>query len=206
MEPVKPLLIIVGTLFVALIIVLPLIRHYLRTGDWAVVVRDTSTPIEQLVRWGTVGLFAAVISWIAAVHIATPTALALFPYPPAIQAAGLCFALGFTIVIAAQAQMGLAWRIGIDDQPTQLQTSGLFSRIRHPIYSGIMLILIGLFAATPSPWTIAIGVIGALFVTLQALLEEGHLLAQHGERYLRWAHQTGRFVPRLFRREEHPTH
>jgi hypothetical protein len=36
-------------------------------------------------------------------------------------------AAGLALVVAAQAQMGASWRIGIDDRPTALRTGGVFA-------------------------------------------------------------------------------
>jgi protein-S-isoprenylcysteine O-methyltransferase Ste14 len=94
--------------------------------------------------------------------------------------------------------MGRAWRIGIDpENRTDLADSGPYRRIRHPIYGGWLLMLLGSVLVVPHP-AIAIGaVVTALGVALQARREERHMVDTFGDRYVRYAAHTGRFLPRL---------
>jgi protein-S-isoprenylcysteine O-methyltransferase Ste14 len=120
-------------------------------------------------------------------------------------AAGARLALGLALMAGggllsgtSVVLMGRAWRIGIDpENRTELADSGPYRWIRHPIYSGWLLVLLGNVLAMP----VATVDVGALVTTLgiltQALREERHMLATFGERYARYAARTGRFAPRL---------
>ena len=84
---------------------------------------------------------------------------------PSLQWIGVTFVI-FSLVwtIIAQAQMGEAWRIGIDSEHrTSLVQKGLFciSRnpiyiSRNPIYIGGVIALLGLFLIIPNPLTLLI--------------------------------------------------
>jgi protein-S-isoprenylcysteine O-methyltransferase Ste14 len=94
--------------------------------------------------------------------------------------------------------MGRAWRIGLDpENRTELAESGPYRWIRHPIYSGWLVILVGIVLAVPD----AVVDVGALVtaggILVQALREEQHMVRTLGERYVRYAARTGRFAPRL---------
>ena len=94
--------------------------------------------------------------------------------------------------------MGRAWRIGLDpENRSDLAESGPYRSIRHPIYSGWLLMLLGSVLLIPAPSVAVAALVTALGVLAQALREEEHMVATLGERYVRYAARTGRFVPRL---------
>jgi protein-S-isoprenylcysteine O-methyltransferase Ste14 len=105
--------------------------------------------------------------------------------------------LGLALTLAAQHQMGASWRIGVDTRArTALVTSGLFAWVRNPIFSAMILSILGLALAVPTP--LALGLPPVLVVSLQLqvrLVEEPHLVSVFGEPYRAWAARTGRFVP-----------
>lgn len=87
-------------------------------------------------------------------------------------------------VLIAQAQMGLSWRIGIDESnTTDLVEKGLFSVSRNPIFLSMRITLLGLVFVAPSAATLVLFVAGNLVVQVQVRLEEEHLLASHPEQY-----------------------
>jgi protein-S-isoprenylcysteine O-methyltransferase Ste14 len=106
-------------------------------------------------------------------------------------------ALGLALTLAAQHQMGASWRIGVDARArTALVTSGLFAWVRNPIFSAMILSILGLALAVPTPLALALP--PALVVALQLqvrLVEEPYLVSAFGEPYRAWAARTGRFVP-----------
>ena len=106
-----------------------------------------------------------------------------------------CTAMALVTTVAAQFQMGAAWRVGIDQTPTPLVTGGLFSLIRNPIFSAMLVAAFGVALATPSPWSIATALDFLLLLHLQARLEEHHLATLHGDRYIAYAGKVGRFLP-----------
>jgi protein-S-isoprenylcysteine O-methyltransferase Ste14 len=104
---------------------------------------------------------------------------------------------GLAVVVAAQAQMGASWRIGIDDRPTGLVTRGIFAVVRNPIYSGMLLALGGVVALSPAPVGFVAWVAMAQLVAVQTRLEEQHLALAHGEEYVRYSRRVGRFWPNV---------
>jgi len=182
--------------FVLFLVLLPLLRQRARTGRWAVVVRETSTSAESLVRWWTVGLLVAIAAWTVLLTTHGAVGLGVWEVPAVSAVIGCCLlVLGSLVVAIAQAQMGHSWRIGIDDEPTELVTTGLFRWVRHPIYSGILALLLGLTLITPSPWSVGGFAMGLLLVDLQARFEEEHMRGLHEEQFAAWASSVGRFVP-----------
>ena len=76
----------------------------------------------------------------------------------------------------------------------QLMTTGVYSRIRHPIYSGLAVMCLGV---TMSSRSLVVAVCLVLLYALfayKARFEERLLLAHYKE-YASYASHTGRFIP-----------
>lgn len=105
---------------------------------------------------------------------------------------------GLVLSGAAIRDMGVSWRIGIDrERPGPLVTSGLFRRVRHPIYAGMLLVTSGMAAMTADLLSIAVAAAAWVGIPVQARLEEEFLLARYAEGYKVYEAQTGRFWPKL---------
>jgi protein-S-isoprenylcysteine O-methyltransferase Ste14 len=107
--------------------------------------------------------------------------------------------LGIAVTLVAQLQMGDSWRIGVDSsEHTELVTTRLFSQVRNPIFSAMLLCSIGLALAAPTALALALPLLLLLAVEVQVRqVEEPYLLRTHGEAYRAWAARTGRFLPGL---------
>lgn len=104
--------------------------------------------------------------------------------------------LGATVAIAAQRQLAGQWRAGVEAS-AELVTTGPFSRVRNPFYSGWVLVAAGVAVAVPS----VVAVVGAaLHVAAVEVIvrwvEEPLLGDAHGADYRRYVERTGRFLPR----------
>lgn len=185
---------VLTAVFVLLAIVLPIVRLWLREGTFGLVFHRARGPAEALVGAafaGSVTAFALVASAVAQVAPAVPGPITVL---------GTFLALaGLAIVMAAQAQMGASWRIGIDDRPTDLVEEGLYRWSRNPIYAGVLVWLGGMLLVAPSVPGAVLALASLVAVEVQARLEERHLLALHGERYLAYAARVGRFFPGIGR-------
>jgi protein-S-isoprenylcysteine O-methyltransferase Ste14 len=81
----------------------------------------------------------------------------------------------------------------------ELRTGGLFARVRHPIYTGLLLAVISRSAASGRP--AQLGVAGALLVLFQVKTRiEEDALRQRFPDYDRYAATTPRLLPRLAKR------
>ena len=79
----------------------------------------------------------------------------------------------------------------------QLLTRGPFRLIRHPMYSGLALFLLGC-VFSPFLWSrVAAWSVLAAVLVCKAWLEEQHLLEQFSD-YAEYQNRTKRFVPFLF--------
>lgn len=92
--------------------------------------------------------------------------------------------------------MGTSWRIGIDrEKPGSLVIGGLFERMRHPIYAGMLLVVSGMVGVTGDLLSIAVAAAAWVGIPVQARLEEDFLLSVHGDEYRTYRARTGRFWP-----------
>jgi protein-S-isoprenylcysteine O-methyltransferase Ste14 len=93
--------------------------------------------------------------------------------------------------------MGASWRIGVDaSEKTALVSAGVFGRVRNPIYSGMLLALVGLLLVVPNVVSLLALLATALGLEVHVRkVEEPYLLRVHGEGYRRYAGRVGRFVP-----------
>lgn len=97
----------------------------------------------------------------------------------------------------AQQTMREHWRVGQDaTEAPELVTTGPFGRMRHPIYTGMVVLALGVTLVDPT-YAGALGVIVlAVGVRIQAIqVEEPHLRHLHGHEYEVWVRRTGRFLP-----------
>lgn len=139
----------------------------------------------------------AVPLWCILFGFAGPEALGVWKiFPIEMSILGLVLVWGSQIIfLVSQYQMGKAWRIGLDEDPDLLVTSGLFGYVRNPIYTCSVALTIGVFLLSPSPWSIWLIFNAVIFVSLQTRLEEQFLFATHGEKYLDYTRSVGRFLP-----------
>ncbi len=104
---------------------------------------------------------------------------------------------GFVAMIVASLRLGS----GLTPTPVpndrgRLQTGGLYRYVRHPIYTGVLLIVVGLTVRSGSFVTLAVAVVTVVFFDRKARWEEGQLRGRYPG-YDEYAARTPRFVPSL---------
>jgi protein-S-isoprenylcysteine O-methyltransferase Ste14 len=98
-------------------------------------------------------------------------------------------------IVAAQAQMGRSWRVGIPDADRpRLITHGLFSISRNPVFLGMMAMALGLFLASPTAITLMALTATWLGIQIQVRLEEQHLRETFGSEYTEYTRRVRRWV------------
>ena len=108
-------------------------------------------------------------------------------------------------VALAGAVLGLAAsrRLGRALTPTPvpiagagLRTDGAYRFVRHPIYSAVLLMVLGYVVALGSAWSAGCAVVLLVFFWSKSRWEDGLLRAEYGQDWVRWAASTGALVPR----------
>lgn len=115
-----------------------------------------------------------------------------------IQVIGIVVATaGIAATVYAQLEMGDAWRIGVDEQEnTTLVRTGVFGRVRNPIYTAMFTFGLGIALVTPNLVAFAGFVLLVATIELQVRrVEEPYLLRTHGDTYRDYTASVGRFIP-----------
>ena len=79
------------------------------------------------------------------------------------------------------------------DEP-ELVTTGPYHTIRHPIYTGIILAMVGTTIAVSLYWLVAVAVLGAYF-GLSAVMEERYMAEQFPDAYPGYKRSTKMLIP-----------
>ena len=111
----------------------------------------------------------------------------------------LCL-LGFGLALSARRYLGRNWGMPMarKEQP-ELITSGPYAFIRHPIYTGLILAMLGSAMGVDVFWALLLVVLGAYFI-YSARREEALMLQLFPEQYAAYMSRTGMLTPRLRRR------
>jgi protein-S-isoprenylcysteine O-methyltransferase Ste14 len=115
-----------------------------------------------------------------------------------IQGAGILIATAaIAATVYAQLQMGDSWRIGVDEQEsTTLVHTGVFGRVRNPIYTAMFTFGLGIALVTPNFVACAGFILLVAAIELQVRgVEEPYLLRTHGDAYRAYTASVGRFIP-----------
>jgi protein-S-isoprenylcysteine O-methyltransferase Ste14 len=109
----------------------------------------------------------------------------------AVCAAGTAFA------VWARLSLGENWGMPmtVREHP-ELVTRGPYALVRHPIYTGVTVALIGTALVVPAYWALVAAV--SLYFAFGARREEKDMLAEFPEKYAAYRRRTKWFVPFLF--------
>lgn len=167
-----------------------------RTGDTGLRLAATPGSVQW---WAKLGCVAALAAGVAApvAGLAGLDPLGLLD-SDALRVAGTVITVaGIAATAAAQVQMGVSWRIGVDpSERTRLVTTGIFGVVRNPIFTAMLITATGFTLMVGNAVAVIglVALIAALEVQVRAV-EEPYLRATHGEAFDRYAARTGRFVP-----------
>ncbi len=99
--------------------------------------------------------------------------------------------MGFGVLV-----MSKGWH-QIHDAKGNLVTDGIYAYIRHPQYSGLFLITIGMLIQWPTIITLVMWPVLMYAYYRLAMREEREVIKQFDEAYLRYKEEVPAFVPRL---------
>lgn len=163
-----------------------------------VLYRRGASPHQRITRLVSV----ASLAWAAAL-IASATSgrlrasllgRALFTAPP-LASWGVAV-VGLALMVASQASMGSAFRVGQDerDAPPELRRDGLHALSRNPIYVGSWTYLFGMTLWHPSALLLALCALVGLGIHGLVLAEEAFLRARFGAEYADYCARTPRYL------------
>jgi protein-S-isoprenylcysteine O-methyltransferase Ste14 len=118
---------------------------------------------------------------------------------PWLQGIGFAiFLLGLALAVWARVYIGRNWGTPMSRKvDPELVTTGPYRTIRHPIYSGIILAMIGTAVAVSLYWLIAAALLGAYFV-YSAFTEERYMAGLFPDAYPGYKRSTKMLIPFIF--------
>ncbi|MFC2102427.1 methyltransferase family protein [Bacteroidota bacterium] len=101
---------------------------------------------------------------------------------------------GTLIMLIAFVNLGSSLRVGLPETPTTLQTKGIYSISRNPIYVGVFLICIASCLFFPNPINIALALYGMMVHIRIILGEEKFLAKRFGEEWEEYTSKVRRYI------------
>jgi len=147
-----------------------------------------------------------VLAWVGffvpLIWVATPAfRFAEYPLRTGPLVAGVaCFVIGLWLFYRSHADLGTNWSVTLEvHEGHRLITQGVYRRVRHPMYSALLLYSIGQALVIPN-WVGGLSNLVA-FVTLFALRvgpEERMMAQQFGNGYAQYTARTKRLIPHVW--------
>lgn len=115
-----------------------------------------------------------------------------------------CFILG-GVLIALKALRGYDLRefLGISAPaslatPNEFRTGGLLRYVRHPLYTGTILAVWGLFLREATLEALIMGVCVTVYIRIGIVYEERKLVRDFGDTYVEYRRRVAMLFPKLF--------
>ncbi|HEU5068052.1 MAG TPA: isoprenylcysteine carboxylmethyltransferase family protein [Sphingomicrobium sp.] len=122
----------------------------------------------------------------------------LFWSLPMAFAGAVIATLGAVLAFTARAAIGRNWGTpGMQRTDTDLITRGPYALVRHPIYSGILLMMVGTAIGLIAAWWLAAAAAAVYFV-YSARAEERYMCERFPDAYPTYRARTKMLVPFLF--------
>ncbi|MEZ5280346.1 MAG: isoprenylcysteine carboxylmethyltransferase family protein [Acidimicrobiales bacterium] len=110
-------------------------------------------------------------------------------------AAGVLFFVGVAVMLISALRLGRSLTATpVPVAGGSMVSDGLYRWMRHPIYTGVMALVVAIALRSRSWPTVAVALATIAFFNLKARWEEARL-AEHYPDYQRYAAVTSRFVP-----------
>ncbi len=137
-------------------------------------------------------------AWVLIAYGAMPTGGVIFPSTPLLMVAGWSLMVGGGLLAgAAVLRFGGAGFLGFGpERSTGLVRTGMHGRMRHPIYTGIILAAFGWLLLDGTPATVLVVGITFLYLPIGIHLEERKLITTFGEEYRRYRREVPALWPR----------
>ena len=142
--------------------------------------RSAADPAERQRRIGWALVVIQVM--LLVVFLVLPKRRSLFAPPDLLDALGIVLMIGgLALVIIALVGLGAALTPSpVPQGSAALRTHGIYSVVRHPVYSGILVAALGFTLAVGSLWQVLMWIVLAVFFYAKAFWEDRLLAEKHG--------------------------
>ena len=147
-----------------------------------------------------------VLAWVGffvpLIWIASPAfSFADYPLSAGPLVAGvMCLVIGLWLFYRSHADLGTNWSITLEvREQHRLITQGVYRRIRHPMYSALLLYSVGQTLVIPN-WAAGLSnlIAVAVLFALRVRAEEKMMVQQFRDEYAAYSARTKRLVPRVW--------
>ncbi len=104
---------------------------------------------------------------------------------------------GVIVIIRAFREYRFSSFVGLKQETYEFSQIGILKHIRHPIYSGTILIVIGFFLFNPSMATLISVSCILVYLPVGIYLEERKLIKQFGDQYVSYKKEVPSIFPRF---------
>lgn len=193
-------------LFFALLGGLALVRLYYAVQVKRAGQRYWNTDREAVEREGLLslalrlGLFVVLVALVVLYATDPPWMQRLvLPLPRGLRWGGFVLGVGgLGLLVWVHETLGAHWSTDLQLRETHaLVQSGPYRRIRHPMYTAIFAVGIGMALVSAHALMVALATAEIAVLSLRIGREEAMMLDAFGEQYARYRARTGRFVPRI---------
>ncbi len=166
-------------------------------GYWAATARAVKKDIMRTGPWWRWALIVSAVMFFFSSRV-PKWHLQLFPRNMVTEGATLALtAAGISIAIWARRHLGANWSSAPSlKEGHVLVTSGPYRLVRHPIYAGILVALLGSGLAGSAIWLYIFAVFCAIFL-YRARVEEQLMLGQFPDEYREYRKRTKALIPFL---------
>lgn len=146
----------------------------------------------------TLGLFIILI------YGATIYSVLIYPPSPISTYIGLMLsAAGIFIIKRAFRKYSFRAFLGLKkEQAEELVTDGIQARVRHPLYSGTILLVLGYLVFNPQLSNAITFVALLIYLPIGIRLEERKLISEFGDAYREYQQHVPSLVPRFFKQKQ----
>lgn len=92
--------------------------------------------------------------------------------------------------------MWIGWKL-IHSAQSGLVTSGLYGYVRHPQYTGLFVVITGMFIQWPSITTVIMAPVLIMVYYRLSKSEEKDMIEKFGDEYIEYMLRTPRFIPKI---------
>lgn len=114
---------------------------------------------------------------------------------PVRYASLLLTTFGVMTIHASFRQYSFKGFVGLNSEPHALKTDGILKYVRHPIYAGTILVVIGFFLYIPNLPTLVSCTCTFIYLPIGMYLEERKLIKEFGQEYLEYKRKVPAIVP-----------
>jgi len=105
--------------------------------------------------------------------------------------------MGVMIIQRSFRQYSIRGFVGLSEESSELRTDGILNHVRHPILSGLILIIFGFFLFIPNLPTLISCVCMLAYLPIGIMLEERKLVSLYGNAYIEYRKKVPALVPKL---------